>query len=604
MSDLASTADSRARIAARAASLKIMIVVLWIAVVAALAAPAVKGGVFDAMSTDDQMRLVQVRDLIAGQGWFDLVQHRLDPPGIAMHWSRIIDAPLAAMILMLRPLFGIHGAEAATLFLWPSLQLAAALLLVAAIAARMCDGGDRRATQLASLILAALSVPALIHFRAGAIDHHNAQIVLLLAFILLISDIQESGKKAGLAGFVASLSLAIGVEMLPVIAAICLSVFGLLIWRGAEVWRPIMMFGAALAASSVLLAGLLLPPHSIGTATCDAFGGPVLLLTAGGGITLMIVVGIDRCFRSLRGRIAAGGIAGLCVVGLLVKLFPDCLASPYAPVDPLLRSFWLDRVAETMSFGSILRLAPQKLAGFYGFPFLTLGVAVAALLRCNPPARFGWIVATASLTALIGVSIWEVRGSAVATIVAAPIFAAGLTSLWPAPAYARKLLLVALLASPSSLAFAGFAARPLINGIIKPRFAMAEQDPVASCQTVSSAAPLAGFAAGRVMAPIDLGPSLLAATKHQIFAAPYHRNNDGNLAMLELMLAPAQTAQKIFADRRVDYVVICRSAPDQADFLKLAPDGLAARLGRGETPDFLELLAGGPAAKLSVWRVR
>ena len=42
------------------------------------------------------MRLVEVRDLIAGQGWFDLTQHRLDPPGVSMHWSRVIDAPLAA----------------------------------------------------------------------------------------------------------------------------------------------------------------------------------------------------------------------------------------------------------------------------------------------------------------------------------------------------------------------------------------------------------------------------------------------------------------------------------------------------------------------------
>ena len=63
---------------------------------------------FDAMSTDDAMRLVEVRDLIAGQGWFDLTQYRLDPPGLPMHWSRVIDAPLAAIILMLRPLVG-HG---------------------------------------------------------------------------------------------------------------------------------------------------------------------------------------------------------------------------------------------------------------------------------------------------------------------------------------------------------------------------------------------------------------------------------------------------------------------------------------------------------------
>ena len=61
-----------------------------------LALPAVNGGVFDALSTDDAMRLVEVRDLIGGQGWFDLFQYRMDPPsGLSMHWSRVIDAPLA-----------------------------------------------------------------------------------------------------------------------------------------------------------------------------------------------------------------------------------------------------------------------------------------------------------------------------------------------------------------------------------------------------------------------------------------------------------------------------------------------------------------------------
>ena len=177
MSDFAPTADRRSRIAGKPASPEVLMLVLSVMVVAVLAAPAIRTGVFDAMSTDDAMRLVEVRDLIAGQGWFDLVQHRLDPPGASMHWSRVIDAPLAALILILKPLLGIHGAEAVTLFLWPTLWLAAILLLAPAIAGRMCGDGDRQAARLAAVILATLSVPALIHFRAGAIDHHNVQIV-------------------------------------------------------------------------------------------------------------------------------------------------------------------------------------------------------------------------------------------------------------------------------------------------------------------------------------------------------------------------------------------------------------------------------------------
>ncbi len=76
---------------------RVLVGMIWLAtVVAYLAASFGQGG---DLSTDDAMRLVQVRDLLAGQNWFDLTQHRLSPPaGVTMHWSRLIDLPLAALI--------------------------------------------------------------------------------------------------------------------------------------------------------------------------------------------------------------------------------------------------------------------------------------------------------------------------------------------------------------------------------------------------------------------------------------------------------------------------------------------------------------------------
>src|SRR4051794_41387548 len=44
--------------------------------------------------TDDNMRIMQVRALLHGQGWYDLAQHRL--AGAHIHWSRLPDPPLAA----------------------------------------------------------------------------------------------------------------------------------------------------------------------------------------------------------------------------------------------------------------------------------------------------------------------------------------------------------------------------------------------------------------------------------------------------------------------------------------------------------------------------
>jgi len=517
-----------------------------------------------------------------------------------MHWSRVVDVPLAALILLLRPLIGTHGAETATLFLWPLLLFAAALVLVAAIARQM--SGSVTNSQVTAVVLAVLSAPALIHFRPGAIDHHNAQIVLLLALVLLMSQIEQSAVRAALGGVVASLSLAIGIEMLPAIAAIGLAVFGLFIWRGAAVSRQIGAFGAALAASSLLLAPALLPLPSLALPVCDAFGGPVLLLVAGGGISLMIMVGIDRYHSTLRLRLATGAASAIALVGAFLSLFAGCIASPYAQLDPLVTSFWVDKVVESMSLATMLQLTPQKVLGFYGFPLMTMGFAAAALIRSNPLGRFRWVLGMLTLAALIGVSVWEMRAAAAASMMAAPIFAASLAILWPTLAPGRSLVLLALAVSPASFAALGLSAKPLIDSVFKPQMAIAERD-ASTCQTVSDVAPMTKLSKGRVMAPIDLGPMILAGTDHAVFAAPYHRNNDGIVAMLKLMLAPGPTARQILSDRRVDYVVTCAAAPEQ-DLVEFAPDGLAARLGRGETPDFLEPLDLDPTHKISVWRVR
>src|SRR5687768_5400043 len=61
---------------------------------------------------DDMMRLAQVRDWLAGQATNDWTQYRMAPPeGSPMHWSRINDVGIAALILLTMPLAGQAHAE-------------------------------------------------------------------------------------------------------------------------------------------------------------------------------------------------------------------------------------------------------------------------------------------------------------------------------------------------------------------------------------------------------------------------------------------------------------------------------------------------------------
>ncbi|MCJ2045612.1 hypothetical protein MKK58_13875, partial [Methylobacterium sp. J-078] len=61
-----------------------------------------------------------MRDLVAGQGGLDVVQHRLMPPdGAGMDWARLVGAPLAGLIGLATPWLGRPLAEGLVVALWP-----------------------------------------------------------------------------------------------------------------------------------------------------------------------------------------------------------------------------------------------------------------------------------------------------------------------------------------------------------------------------------------------------------------------------------------------------------------------------------------------------
>jgi hypothetical protein len=577
----------------------VAITALVLAIILAIQMLSINTGIYDAMSTDDTMRLVGVRDLLNGQGWYDLRQHRLNPPGVLMHWSRLIDLPLAATNLVLEPFLGRIHAEAIALFLWPTTLFILILLLTVGAARQMSDGDVT--AQVAAVILALLARPALIQFRPGAIDHHNAQNCLLLALLLFASRVEKRTWSAALAGLAASLSLTIGLETLPVIAAISIAVAGLFVWRGAPVARPVGAYAMVLAATSILLALALLPRSSLGAPVCDSLGGPVLLLTVGGGVGLALMVAVDRYWTGLWNRLATATVVSVSVFGAFGSLFSGCLASPYATLDPLVVSLWLDKVQETVSLATMFRLGPEEIPGFYAFPLIAIGLAAVALVRSAPSNRFRWIVAVLALTTQYGISIWQMRGTSAASMMAAPIFAAAALCVWPTFAIGRNLIVLALTVSPTAFVLFGIAVKPLTDSVFRTKMSDSRPE-TQKCTGMSDIALLRQLPKGRVMAPIDFGPAILAETDHDIFAAPYHRDDDGNLAMLKLMLAPMSVAQQILIDRSVDYIVVCRVAPNQ-DFTDLAPNGLEARLSRNEIPEFLKPIDLGPSAKISAWRV-
>ena len=146
-------------------------------------------GQFDMSDPDDHLRLVQVRDWLAGQSWFDVSQHRFDPRGGDMHWSRIVDLPIAALILLFRPMLGTAGAEAAAITLVPLLLLGGTMVSLGyAVRPLAGRGGALLAALLVPLI------PSLLNQMAPTrIDHHGWQIAMAAVCLALIVSSRGAG---------------------------------------------------------------------------------------------------------------------------------------------------------------------------------------------------------------------------------------------------------------------------------------------------------------------------------------------------------------------------------------------------------------------------
>ena len=166
---------------------------------------------------DDAMRLVIVRDLLAGQGWFDHMQYRLGiEPGTMMHWSRLIDLPIAFLIKAAAIFTGDQEkAEAFALFVWP-VGLILPLTYFTGLAGYRLGGSMPAAIAVA---LAAIHAFLTHRFAPGAIDHHNVQMVLIAALAAALADSQFRAKSGLAAGAAAAGALAIGAETTPIIAA-------------------------------------------------------------------------------------------------------------------------------------------------------------------------------------------------------------------------------------------------------------------------------------------------------------------------------------------------------------------------------------------------
>lgn len=552
---------------------------------------------FSLADTDDNLRISQVRALLAGQDWFDLRQYRLNPPaGANIHWSRFVDLPLAGIILALRPLVGGINAERAAVAIAPMLPL---LLLFFSLALTCRRLIDRRAYPLVFVaIFFANSVLGM--FQPTRIDHHGWQLALLALTIAGLTD-PKAGRGGAVVGIASAVSLWIGLEML-----IYLSLAGVatvLFWVADPAERRRLSTYALTLGGATAFGFLVFASYANRLAVCDALSPVWLsdaLLASGLLFGLSLLSPADW-----KVRIGLAIVAGLAVAGFHAAMWPHCL-SRLEGVSPEVQQLWLSHVREARpiyrhGWRTAVAIASIPVTGIIGW-----GLLAWARRRDAAALRRVLAAATPALAAAL-LLLWQTRTGPAAQLMGL-VGAAALT--WIAVPWTQqsKRLLVRVLGTALVVVVGFGAAAPLASTFYpsdnKSDRMKAVDKANAKCPSLAGMRAVAQQPKGMVFTFVDLGPRLITVTHHSAVTGPYHRNGQQIADVMNAFRGSEPQAHALIAKYHSDYLLVCPNMATATIFTSEAPNGFYSQLARGKVPAWLEPVELPQDSPFRMWRVK
>lgn len=542
---------------------------------------ALSGPVLEGMlpGNDDLMRLQQVRDLLAGQTWFDVNQSRfLTPESGAMHWSRLPDLFIAGLMWVLQPIAGEDMAEPVVLIVWPLILFVITLFAVARICRQLGIGPGG---VVAVFFILAQSA-SMLAFQPGRIDHHGMVLMLvLIGFAALLSAPVSSVSALVLAAaMTAMVSLALEGLVYSVSLGVLLGVFWVV--RGHIEAPRLAICGLGLILSGVLFYIVDAPGSGPARQVCDAYGRAHLAAFMAAGSSFLVLGLFGGAMVFWQGRMAAGMLGLLGVAAVFAMTSPGCLGDPYGALSETVRENWLKAVGEALSVSALVATKPGLAITSFGFLTASLAAAGGLMLTASAKDRLPVSAVFILLSVAVLVSMWQFRGvlfaSAFASIAAGGWLTSAVVGWWKSR-HARHFIVCLLglvLLMPSGWAAFGFWVMPRLNSQL-----------VQDCRMPALYGKVPKNDVLDLVAPIDLGPSILVYTPHRIFAAPYHRNDGGLDRILSLFLMAPDEAVARLHQLEADGLLYCPGLRETQRYARQAPEGLAGSLERGVVPEGL-----------------
>lgn len=544
--------------------------------------------------TDDNMRYLQVRDWLNGQSWWDLTQHRMNPPkGGNIHWSRLVDLPIAALMTLFKPFVGQTRADQLALGVAPLLPLLPLMLALGFITRRLSAGGLGWAFAALLPLSAEMSLSMYMPMR---VDHHGWQ--LALTCIALAGIVDRNARRGGVvAGVASALSVAIGMEMMVYLAAGgAIIAFRWVCDRDAA--RRMVPYALSLGGTTAACYALF-TSNANRAPVCDALS-PVwttLLVLASALLIALALAPLRRWPQ----RLAAGMVAGAALLLFAHALWPQCLSGAYQ-ISPELQQKWLVYIREAKPITKQARNVWLPLASM---PVAGLAAALVACWVVRRDRERLWGMAAALMMILFSGALlfWQVRAGPAAQLLAIPPlgWAGGAVLSALALGSWRRRAIAILGAAPLALAFWAYPLYPHISPLLmnakekakqaaKPEPKAGKKKPSANalCRTQPALAVLNQLPAATIFTMVDLGPRILATTHHSVIAGPYHRNGAAILDIHHAMDGPPDAFRAIARAHGATYLLICPGFPEGTIYQQRSPKGFYAQMARGQVPSWAE----------------
>jgi hypothetical protein len=579
---------------------RLVVLVVWLLACALFAWQRWNGIQSFALSdTDDNLRMAQVRAWLNGQGWFDLRQYRFDPAfgGANIHWSRVVDLPIAGLILLGRLFMTGAEAERVAVAVAPLLPYVVLLTGIALTARRLISPAAFAAALVALYFAGATNGM----FMPTRIDHHGWQLALLSLVIAGLADTDR--RRGGLTtGLASALSLAIGLEMLIYLALA--GAAQVLMWVSDLKERDRLLAYAVSIAGGTAAGYLLFASEANRAAVCDALS-PVWLSDAlVGGAVLTLLAWRSPQRWTTRLALAAG--AGLAVAAFHALAWPHCL-SRLEGVSPEVERLWLNNVREAKpitehTWRTGVTVASLPAAGLIGWAWL-------AFLHRGDPERLRRILGPAVIAAAsFALLFWQTRAGPASQLLGVVGCAALTATLLPRLWNARNSLVVVLGSSALVLIASGGAAPLVLSFMPEKAEKQTEMQRLNNranrlCPTLWAMRPVSRQPKGMVFTFIDLGPRLIAVTKHDALGGPYHRNGTAIADSMKAMRGSPEEARALILKHRSDYLLICPHMNQATIFRSQTPQGFYAQLERGARFPWLQPIDLGKDSPLKMWRV-